>query len=287
MKVIKYFFQYLLISLFFFICKLIGYKRASNLGGFIGKNIGHFFKSKNIIFQNIKNYNSNIDKLSINNIEKKMWGNYGRILAEYVYLKDFRLNKLEKHLKINGVEYLKEIKERNKPVVFISGHFNNFELMAMQIEKNGINLGAVYRPLNNFFLNATMEKLRKKYICKVQIKKGLSGIRDILKIIKNNYSVAMMIDQRVTEGLKIDFFNKPAFTTTIPAQLVKKFDCPVVNVYVERKNNIDFEITINKPKYFDKNDNLETISRDLNLWLEKMISKNPEQWIWSHNRWKL
>ncbi len=287
MKLIKYFIQYLIISLFFFICKLIGYRKASNLGEFIGKNIGPFFKSKRIILYNIRNYNSNIDELSIKNFIKKMWGNYGRILSEYVYLKDFRLNKLEKHLKINGAEYLKEIKEKNKPVVFISGHFNNFELMAMQIEKSGINLGAVYRPLNNFFLNKTMERLRKKYICKVQIKKGLSGIRDILKIIKNNYSVAMMIDQRVTEGSKINFFNKPAFTTTIPAQLVKKFDCPVVSVYIERKNNIDFEITINKPKYFDRDENLETITRELNLWLENMISKNPEQWIWSHNRWKL
>ncbi len=287
MKYIKYFFQYLIIKIFFIIFKIIGYKKASNFGEIIGKNIGPLFKSKEIIKQNILNYDSSLNEKLQKKFIKDMWGNYGRIFAEYMFIKEFRLDGLKNHLKINGVEYLKQIKKGNKPVVFVSAHFNNFELMAMQIEKSGIKLGAVYRPLNNIFLNKTMEQIRKNYICKTQIKKGLSGVRDILKIFKNNSSIAMMIDQRVTEGIKINFFNKPAFTTSIPAQLVKKFECPIVPVYIERKNKIDFEITINKPIYFDTSEDLVSISEKLNLWLEEMISKNPEQWIWSHNRWKL
>ena len=97
----------------------------------------------------------------------------------------------------------------------------------------------------------------------------------------------MMIDQRVTEGIKCNLFNKSAYTTTIPAQLIKKFNCPVVTVYIERKNEIDFEITVGKPFHFNENESLESITLSLNNWLEKMISKNPDQWIWSHNRWKL
>tara|TARA_B100000902_G_scaffold399449_1_gene470332 strand:+ start:550 stop:1413 length:864 start_codon:yes stop_codon:yes gene_type:complete len=287
MKYIKYFFQYLIIKVFFIFFKIIGYRRASNVGEFIGRNFGPFFKSKKIIKKNILNYNPNLNEKLIENFIKKMWGNYGRIFAEYMFIKDFRINKLDNHLKINGSEHLNEIKKKNKPVVFISAHFSNFELMAMQIEKSGINLGAVYRPLNNIFLNKTMEELRKKYICKLQIKKGLTGLRDILKIFKNNFSIAMMIDQRVTEGITIDFFNKPAFTTSIPAQLVKKFKCPIVPVHIQRKNNNDFEITINKPIYFENSEDINSISKKLNFWLEEMISKNPEQWIWSHNRWKL
>ena len=287
MKYIKYFFQYLIIKVFFIFFKIIGYRRASNVGEFIGRNFGPFFKSKKIIKKNILNYNPNLNEKLLENFIKKMWGNYGRIFAEYMFIKDFRINKLDNHLKINGSEHLNEIKKKNKPVVFISAHFSNFELMAMQIEKSGINLGAVYRPLNNIFLNKTMEELRKKYICKLQIKKGLTGLRDILKIFKNNFSIAMMIDQRVTEGITIDFFNKPAFTTSIPAQLVKKFKCPIVPVHIQRKNNNDFEITINKPIYFENSEDINSISKKLNFWLEEMISKNPEQWIWSHNRWKL
>ena len=287
MKYIKYFFQFILIKLFFLIFRLIGYKNASNLGGIIGSKIGPIFKSKKIIKNNLKNYLPDSDDQQINNIVNKMWENYGRIFAEYIFIKDFRSTKLEKNLKINGMEYLDEIKKNQKPVIFVSGHFNNFELMAMQIEKSGINLAAVYRPLNNIFLNQTMEKIRKNFICKNQIKKGISGLREILTFFKKNTSVAIMIDQRVTEGIKSVLFNKPAYTTTIPAQLINKFNCPVVPVYIERKNKINFEITINKPIYFEKNDDLKKITRNLNLWLEKMISKNPEQWIWTHNRWKL
>ena len=287
MKYIKYFFQFILIKLFFLIFRLVGYKNASNLGGSIGSKIGPIFKSKKIIKNNLKNFLPDSDDEQIKNIVNKMWENYGRIFAEYIFIKDFRSTKLEKNLKINGVEYLDEIKKNQKPVIFISGHFNNFELMAMQIEKSGVNLAAVYRPLNNIFLNRTMEKIRKNFICKNQIKKGISGLREILNFFKKNTSVAIMIDQRVTEGIKCNLFNKPAYTTTIPAQLINKFNCPVVPVYIERKNKINFEITINKPIYFEKNDNLEKITKNLNLWLEKMISKNPEQWIWTHNKWKL
>ena len=287
MKTIIYFFQYLLIKIFFIIFKFIGYERASNFGEKLGKKIGPFLKSKVVIRKNFKIYNPHLDEMTIEKLIERMWGNYGRIFAEYMYIKDFRLNKLDRHLKLNGLENLKNIKERKQRVVFISAHFNNFELMAMQIEKYGFDIGAVYRPLNNIFLNRTMEKIRKNYICKIQIKKGLSGLRDILKILKKNYSIAMMIDQRVTEGIKIDFFNKPAFTTSIPAQLVKKFNCPIIPVYIERKNKINFELTFNKPIYFSENESLENISKELNIWLEKMIVKNPDQWIWSHNRWKL
>jgi len=287
MKIIIYFFQYLLIKIFFIIFKFIGYERASNFGEKLGKKIGPFLKSKVVIRKNFKIYNPHLDEMTIEKLIERMWGNYGRMFAEYMYIKDFRLNKLDRHLKLNGLENLKNIKERKQRVVFISAHFNNFELMAMQIEKYGFDIGAVYRPLNNIFLNRTMEKIRKNYICKIQIKKGLSGLRDILKILKKNYSIAMMIDQRVTEGIKIDFFNKPAFTTSIPAQLVKKFNCPIIPVYIERKNKINFELTFNKPIYFSENESLENISKELNIWLEKMIVKNPDQWIWSHNRWKL
>ena len=287
MRKFNYFLQYLIIKMLFVIFKMLGYKKSSNLGEYIGRNIGPIFKSKKITKKNINYLQSSFDDHKKQLIIKKMWGNYGRILSEYVFIKNFRNNSLEKNIKINGSEYLEKIKANNKPVVFISGHFNNFELMAMQIEKSGIKLGAVYRPLNNFFLNRTMEEIRINYICKNQIKKGLSGIREILTFFKTNTSIALMIDQRVTEGIKSNLFNNLAYTTTIPAQLVKKFNCPIVPVYIERIDNINFEITINKPIIFDQKKDIPSITQELNYWLEKMILKNPEQWIWTHNRWKL
>ena len=138
-----------------------------------------------------------------------MWGNYGKILAEYIFIKDFRNSEsIEKNIVIENQEVLSLVKKETKPVVFISGHFNNFELMAMHIEKSGINLAAIYRPLNNKFLNPFMEHLRKKYICKKQIKKGISGTKELLKNFKDGSSVALMIDQRVSEGINSEFFNQ-------------------------------------------------------------------------------
>ena len=287
MKIINYFLQYLLIKLFFLICKIIGYKKASNLGKLVGEKVGPYLKSKKIIKNNINRILPNATKEDVNLIVKKMWGNYGRILSEYVFIKDFKEGNLEKYINVIGSEYLNDIRKKNIPVVFVSGHFNNFELMAMVIQKEGINLGAIYRPLNNFFLNKTMEKIRIKHICKIQIKKGLSGIREILNLFKKNVSIALMIDQRVTEGIKANFFNKEAFTTTIPAQLVKKFNCPVVSIYIERIEKYNFRLIINKPIYFAKDESLEQITEKLNYILEKMVLKNPEQWILTHNRWKL
>ena len=287
MKIINYLVQYILIKLFFFICKIIGYKKASNLGELIGKKVGPKFKSKKIIERNINLILPDIKNERVDEIIQKMWGNYGRILSEYVFMKDFRNGNLKDYINIKGLEYLNEIKNKNIPVVFVSGHFNNFELMAMQIEKNGIQLGAIYRPLNNFFLNSTMENIRKNFICNKQIKKGLSGIREILNLFKKNTSIALMIDQRVTEGIKSNFFKQKAFTTTIPAQLVKKFSCPIISIYIERVNENKFEMVVNKPIYFSKDESLEYITQQLNYLLEKMILKKPEQWILTHNRWKL
>ena len=177
-------------------------------------------------------------------------------------------------------------KKKNQQVVFISGHFGNFELMALHLEKTGINLSTIYRPLNNNFLNKIMVNIREQYICKNQIKKGIGGMKKLLSLKKDNYSTALMIDQRVSEGIRSNFFNQKALTTTIPAQLIKKFNIPVVPIFIERVNKINFKITIKKPIFFTKDSSMEEITSKLNLNLEKMILHKPEHWIWSHNRWK-
>ena len=286
MKIVKYFFEFLFILVLFFIFKILGYKLSSNLGAFIGSLFGPLFRSKKKILTNIKKALPKVDEKNIELIVKKMWKNYGRILSEYVFIKNFRNPISNKFLTVEGQEILNQLKQSRESVVFISGHFNNFELMAMQIEKSGINLAAIYRPLNNIFLNKIMERIRKKYICKKQIKKGLGGTRELLRLFKENYSVALMIDQRVSEGIKVNFYGQKASTTTIPAQLAKKYGCKIVPIYIERINSIHFKMTINKPIHYNKESTIEEITQNLNKWLERMILVNPSQWIWSHDRWK-
>ena len=286
MKIVKYFLEFFFIVILFIIFKILGFKLASNMGGYIGKKIGPLFRSKQTILTNIKNALPSANKADLELIIQSMWENYGRILAEYVFLKDFRKEKLNDYLEIEGKEHLNKVRDSNEQVVFVSGHFNNFELMAMQIEKSGINLAAIYRPLNNIFLNGIMEKIRTKYICKNQIKKGRSGTRELLKSFNNKNSIALMIDQRVSEGEKSNFFGQDAFTTTIPAQLVKKFGCKIVPIHIERYNNFYFKMKVEEPINYNKDSTIDEITLSLNKLLENMILKNPSQWIWSHNRWK-
>jgi len=285
MKKLIYFIEFIFVYIFFIFFKLLGYKISSNLGYLIGKFIGPIFRSKKLIVENLKKSNISLKQNYIE-IAGKVLGNYGRIFSEYPFLKNFRTGELNNFIEINGKNYLENILKEKKRVVFVSGHFNNFELMAMQIEKVGIKLSAIYRPLNNIFLNKIMEKIRIKYICKNQIKKGMVGTRQIIKNLKKGSSVALMIDQRVREGSKVKFFGNLASTTTIPAQLIKKYKCELVPIYIERKEKYYFKMHISKPIKVSSRKTTEEITLFLNSILEKMILKNPEQWIWTHDRWK-
>tara|TARA_Y100000590_G_scaffold81694_1_gene90873 strand:+ start:2413 stop:3288 length:876 start_codon:yes stop_codon:yes gene_type:complete len=291
MKIIKYFFQFIIIISLYSIFKIIGLQNASNLGSILGKFFGPLFRSKTIIKENIKIGLGILDEKKEAEIVESMWSNIGRTFAEYVFLKDFKYNKTNyKHIEIKGTNYLDEIKKNNETVIFYSAHFANFELMAMELDKFGIKCAAIYRPLNNFFLNPLMEYLRMKYICPNQIPKGLKGMREIVNKIKNGYSIALMVDQRVSEGPRVSFFNKPAHTTTIPAQLALKYNYRLVPISLKRKQNTNFEMFVYEPYKIQKtgndDDDILKITLKINQTIEKMIINNPGQWIWSHNRWK-
>ena len=286
MKHIKYFLEFIFIIILFLIFRLIGLKLSRILASYLFVILGPLFRSKKTIYSNISLAFPNSEENLKKNISKKMWQSYGKILAEYIFIKNFRNFNSEKYFSITGQKILDEVKNSNEPVIFVSGHFDNFELMAMHIEKSGINLAAIYRPLNNYFLNPTMENIRKKFICEKQIKKGISGTKEILKHFKSGTSIALMIDQRVSQGIKSTFFNKDALTTTIPAQFVKKFNCKIVPIFIERNDVENFNLEIMNPLTFDNQETIESITLKLNKILEKMIVRNPYQWIWSHNRWK-
>ena len=291
MKIFKYFFEFIIIISLFCIFKIIGLNNASALGSILAKFIGPLFRSKKIIKENIKTGLGTIDKKKESEIINDMWSNIGRTFAEYVFLKEFKFNRTNfNHIKINGFEHLEEIKKNNETVIFYSAHLANFELMAMELDKSGIKCAAIYRPLNNYFLNPIMEYLRMKYICPNQIPKGRMGMREIIGKVKDGYSIALMVDQRVSEGPRTLFFNRSAHTTTIPAQLALKYDCRLVPISLKRKEGPNFEMTVHKPYRIEKTGNdeedIKNITLKINEIIEKMILNNPKQWIWSHNRWK-
>ena len=282
-KKINYFIQAIIIYFLFFLSKLIGLSLSRKVFSKLFLIFGKFFKSEKIIQSNLEIYSKNLTQEEKKRIISNMWKNYGMTFAEYVYLNYFKKSNVE--VEIEGEKILKLIKENKKSIIFVSGHFANFELMAMEITKKEIELAAIYRPLNNIFLNPYMEYLRKKYICKNQIKKGINGVREAIEYIKKDHSIALMIDQRVSEGEKVNFFGKPAYTTTLPAQLAIKYNLKIIPVFIRRINKkfkIYFGKEINSSDFKNKID----LTVILNKKLEEMVQKNPDQWIWTHNRWK-
>ena len=283
-KIINYFFQSILIYILFLLGRLLGIKLSRKVFAYLFLLVGPFFKSTKIIKKNLKIFSSNNVHFNENEIINYLWKSYGMTFIEYIFL-DY-LNKGTKHVKIEDEANLDLIINEKKPVIFVSGHFSNFELMSMEITKKNIPLATIYRPLNNLFLNPFMEYLRKKYICKNQIQKGIKGVKDTIEFINNNTSIALMIDQRVSEGEKINFFNKPAFTTTLPAQLSKKFNMDIIPVYIERNSDNSFKIEFQKRIKPEEFQNKFALTEKMNQILEEMIKRNPKQWIWTHDRWK-
>ncbi|MGA0077508.1 MAG: lysophospholipid acyltransferase family protein [Pelagibacteraceae bacterium] len=288
MKIIKYFIQAFIIYTFFILIKILGLNISRRLFAKIFQIIGPLIKSEKTINENLEKFLSSYNEEQKKNIKKTMWSNYGKTFVEYLFLNKFRKN--NSHINFKGKEILKSIINKNKPVIFVSGHFANFELMSMELTRETINLATIYRPLNNLFLNPFMEYVRRTYVCRNQIKKGIAGVKDSINYLKKNYSIALMIDQRVSEGKRLPFFDQMALTTTLPAQLAIKFDLEIVPIYIKRNLDDSFEMEILKPIALDRNEDLITqkinTTIKLNKILEEMISRDPGQWIWTHNRWK-
>ena len=281
-----YFLQSLIIYFVYLFSKIIGLKLSRILFSFIFIKLGNFFKSKKIIINNLDRIKPDISDLDKEIIINKMWSNYGKTFVEYIFLNIFK--KKSDHIEIKNKKIIDEIIKRNKPVVFISGHFANYELMSMELTKTNVKLATIYRPLNNIFLNPFMEYLRKKFICKNQIKKGLNGVKECLEYMKKGYSIALMVDQRVSEGPRVNFFNGNAHTTTLPAQLSSRFNCDIVPIYISRSQDDRFEMELLDPINIPESEkkDKELITKKINTIIENFILRDPSQWILTHNRWK-
>jgi KDO2-lipid IV(A) lauroyltransferase len=287
-KIIKYFSQAIIVYLFFIIIKLLGLKLSRICFSRLFNRIGPFIKSNQVIDENLDKLIGPYNEDKKKEIKAKMWANYGKTFVEYLFLKKFKKN--NSHITIEGEDVLQKIIKKNRPVIFVSGHFANFELMAMELTKRNIKLATIYRPLNNFFLNPFMEHVRRKYICINQIKKGRTGVKNAINYIHSNHSVALMVDQRVSEGKKLIFFEHMALTTTLPAQLAVKYHLDIVPIYISRNENDNFRMKVYEPIRNLENENNDikklSLTISLNKILEQMIHEDPGQWIWTHNRWK-
>ena len=290
MKIIRYFLEFILVIFFFLVFKIIGLKLSSDLGEIIGKYFGPLFRKKTIAKKNILIAFPDLNEKSINGMIDRMWKNIGRIFGEYIHINKFSIIDQKKKIVFTNQNNIEILKKNNKPIVFFSGHFANFELMAKCLQELGFNIGAIYRPLNNIFLNPIMEFIRKKYICPIQIEKGSNGTKKLIKHISNNNPLALMVDQRLSSSIRVPFFDQPATTTITPAQLAIKYDALLVPVFLKRLEKTNFEFFIEEPLITNQTNDYDkdifNITQIMNIKIEEFIKRDPAHWLWSHDRWK-
>ena len=291
MKIIRYFLEFILVIFFFLVFKIIGLKLSSGLGEIIGNYFGPLFRKRTIAKKNILIAFPNFNEKSINEMIDRMWKNIGRIFGEYIHINKFSIiDNSKKKIVFTNRDDAEILKKNNKPIVFFSGHFANFELMAKCLQELGFDIGAIYRPLNNIFLNPIMEFIRKKYICPIQIEKGSNGTKKLIKHISNNNPLALMVDQRLSSSIRVPFFDQPATTTITPAQLAIKYDALLVPVFLKRLEKTNFEFFIEEPLITNRTNDYDkdifNITQIMNIKIEEFIKRDPAHWLWSHDRWK-
>ena len=291
MKIFRYFLEFIVVIFFFLVFKIIGLKLSSDLGEIIGKYFGPLFRKRTIAKKNILIAFPNFNEKSINEMIDRMWKNIGRIFGEYIHINKFSIiDNSKKKIVFTNRNDVEILKKNNKPIVFFSGHFANFELMAKCLQELGFDIGAIYRPLNNIFLNPIMEFIRKKYICPIQIEKGSNGTKKLIKHISNNNPLALMVDQRLSSSIRVPFFDQPATTTITPAQLAIKYDALLVPVFLKRLEKTNFEFFIEEPLITNQTNDYDkdifNITQIMNIKIEEFIKRDPAHWLWSHDRWK-
>ncbi len=284
---IKNFFEFILLFIFFCFSKLIGINLSSLVGGVTLKIYGIFSKKSRLAYNNIKKVFPKLRDEEINDIVSKMWFHFGRVVGEYPHLN--KINVLNnKNIEIVNKENLTKPLKKFNNCLFFSGHIGNWELTSHPLTSLGYKINFIYRAPNNKLVDGMLRKIRKNYGVDL-IRKGPSGARECIKVLKSRGgNIGMLIDQKMNDGIKSKFFGFDVMTASAIAKLSIKFKCPIIPSVCIRKKGIKFVIKYFPPIDIKKINELKTeanIINHLNKYIEEWIEKNPEQWIWIHNRW--
>lgn len=295
LKNCRYLLEYVIVKFTLLLFVVIGIKNSANLAAKIAKIIGKRMAVNNLAYKNLSFAFPELSEEEKNNILAKMWDNLGRVVGEFFYVAGCKVEKIKQFTSFSeesqkNLEFIIEnFAKKNIGGIIFSGHIGNWEVGPKFLINSGINVSTVYRPLNNLYVENITAAIRGSEL----IKKGVSGSKKIIEKIKNGGFVIILVDQKVSEGQAIDFFHKPAITTTSLARIALKYNVPLIPAYVTRiGQSSEFLVTVEKPLELDnlKKSNQEQIINDITLLINKRlevwIRKNPEQWFWVHNRWK-
>ena len=254
---------------------------ASSVGGWVGRTVGPHLNYHHRAIASIKRAFPHYSEIVLNETATEMWDNLGRVLAELPHLK--RIS--EEHLEIVGEEHIAEVKKNGSSCIFFSGHFANWEVFTTADQKIGISYAQAYRAPNNQFIDAMLKRIRNLKPDDI-IPKGQKGARAAIQALKSGRPIAMLVDQKMNDGIPVIFFGRNAMTAPALAQLSIRFNCPAIPARLERIKGCHFRLSFHPPLKIPDNDKVETMMKNVNDIFQEWISERPGQWLcWLHRRW--
>ncbi len=285
----RHYAEYALLRGFTAFCGLFGLDGASAIGGRVARMVGPLTPAQKTARNNMRMCMPNSTNGEIDENLRAMWDNFGRTMQEFPQITKLLPYRDGSRIEVVGGEIIDEVVGRSKGALFISGHFANWELLAPCIRLRGLELDGVYRSANNPLVNDWSMRLRGPNSFSSQSPKGRAGAKMIVKHIRAGTPVAMLVDQKMNDGIEAPFFGRPSMTAGAAAQLSEKYDCPIVPMHIRRMGGAHFRVEIypplEVPKTGSKSGDILAITTAYNQFLEDRIRETPGQWMWMHNRW--
>ena len=285
MKNIIYFFEYIIVFLIFFLFKLLPLNTSTKFSSFLFSTFGKLSGANKTAIKNCKYVFPNMEEEQVKSIVKKSWNNLGRTISELP-----RLNYLfdKKKIKYNKIENIENLIKNNSQGIFICIHQSNWEVVVPSLDRLGINLGAVYRHINNHFLDKLLFKIRTNSLVSSKsfyTPKGKKSAKDIIEGIKKDISIVLLIDQRDSAGELVNFFDYPTKTQIGFIKIARKHNLKIVPVENTRNNKDIFTLKFYPPiGNFEKSLSDVEIMKQIHNIIEQWIKKYPSNYFLQHNR---
>jgi Kdo2-lipid IVA lauroyltransferase/acyltransferase len=268
--------------------KLIGIDAASAAGGFIGRHVFYRLGPANTARNNLRAAYPEKSAAEIEEIVREVCDNLGRVVGEYPHLDKLTIGPGGR-VETRGMENGDAAVASGKGVMFISGHFANWESMPVAAALRGYECALVYRPPNNPYVDRWIARQRAKLGPKEHISKGAKGTRRIFTFLRRGKVILMLVDQKTYEGVPAPFFGRDVMTTPAPASLALKLGCILLPAAVERLHGAHFRLTVHPPIEFEPSGDSErdvpALTAKINATIEELVRRNPSQWLWTHRRW--
>lgn len=282
--------SFLDLSIYIFVRYLLGilsilpYRTKISLGGLIyQKIISPLSGNRKRIIDNLRLIFPDLEKRKREELCSQVPNNIGRTLFELLSPNAF--SNIAKSAKVSGPGFkiLKDAQEQKKPVILVSGHFGNYDVVRVVLNTNQISVGALYKPMSNPYFNTFYERCIKQ-IAEPLFPRGRAGMGNMMRYLEDGNVVALLIDQYMSHGEPLKFLGHTAYTATSAAKLALKHDALLITFYVVRNDDgINFDLVFESPV---KPSTPNEMTQVLNDRLEKQIRKNMGQWLWTHKRWK-